>query len=80
MNRWITATRNALLTLFVIASLGAAAYEWWYVWPVRRCDQAGAWWDPRDHQCLDPIPIWRVTGRLPQPPAAKAPAPASPKR
>ena len=32
----------------------ATAYEWWYVWPVQKCDRAGAWWDAQDRQCLTP--------------------------
>ena len=65
MNQWIASTKYIIFTLFLVASAAATAYEWWYVWPVRKCDEAGAWWDPRDRQCLAPIPIWRVTGRLP---------------
>jgi hypothetical protein len=67
MDRWITNTKIVFLGLFLAASAAAAAYEWWFVWPVQKCDAAGAWWDPADHQCLTPMPIWRMTGRPPAP-------------
>jgi hypothetical protein len=65
MQRWIANTKYVLMGFFLVASLCATAYQWWYIWPVRKCDQAGAWWDPRDHQCLTPMPIWRITGHMP---------------
>jgi hypothetical protein len=65
MNRWIANAKYLIFGVFLAASLSAAAYQWWFVWPVRKCDQAGAWWDARDRQCLTPMPIWRITGRLP---------------
>jgi hypothetical protein len=81
MNRWIVATRYVVLGLFLVTSAGIAAYDWWFVWPAQKCDRAGAWWDPRDHQCLDPVPIWRMTGREPATlrPAAVKPAAAAAK-
>ncbi len=80
MNRWITTTKLVLVGLFVVATLSAAAYDWWFVWPAQKCDQAGAWWDPKDHQCLTPMPIWRITGHLPgtTSPAAARTAPTAP--
>jgi len=75
MNSWIANLKYIVLGLFLVASLAATGYEWWYVWPVKRCDNAGAWWDPRDRECLTPIPIWRVTGRLPGEGPAKAATP-----
>lgn len=65
MNPWITNVHRLLLGLFAVAALGTFYYEYRYVWPVKRCDGRGAWWDPRDRQCLTPMPIWRITGRLP---------------
>lgn len=70
MNRWITNTKVIVLAAFFVASAGAAWYDWAYIWPVKRCDERGAWWDVRDRQCLTPLPIWRITGRrlVPPPP------------
>jgi len=67
MNRWIANTKYVVFAFFLIASLSATAYQWWYVWPAEKCDQAGSWWDAQDHQCLVPMLIWRITGRLPTP-------------
>ncbi len=78
MNRWIVSTRYIVLGMFIAACLGVTAYEWWFVWPVQKCDKAGAWWDPADHQCLTPMPIWRFTGREPGDGPAPQPAKAKP--
>jgi hypothetical protein len=63
MDRWITGAKLFMLAMFLITSLGVAAYDIFYVWPATRCGESGAWWDPKDRQCLTPIPIWRFTGR-----------------
>ena len=72
MNAWISNTKYVVLGVFLLGSLSVAGYEWWYVWPANRCEKAGAWWDPKDRQCLTPMPIWRITGR-PQADAAARP-------
>ena len=77
MNRWIANTKYVLFGLFAIASVSATAYQWWFVWPVEKCDRQHLWWDSQDHQCLAPMPIWRITGHLPQPPSPDAPSPKS---
>ena len=77
MNQWITNAKVVALAVFVIASLATIGYEWRYVWPVRRCEARGSWWDPKDRQCLIPLPIWRITNR--GGPAATPPPPAPPK-
>ena len=75
MSAWISNLKYVVFGVFFIASLSATLYQWWYVWPARKCDQAGAWWDPEDHQCLDPVPVWRITGRgAPGSPASRAQA------
>ena len=63
MTRWITSAKLLVLGLFLCASLATIAYEWVYVWPARKCEARGAWWDPDDRQCVVPMPIWRITGR-----------------
>ena len=42
MDSWIANLKYIVLGLFLAASLTATGYEWWYVWPVKRCDNAGA--------------------------------------
>jgi hypothetical protein len=73
MDSWISNLKYVILGLFLAGSVAMTGYEWYFVWPVKKCDQAGAWWDPRDRQCLTPIPIWRVTGRMPAPGAPTKP-------
>jgi hypothetical protein len=63
MTRWFTSAKLFVLGAFLLASLATVGYEIYYVWPAKRCDERGAWWDPQDRQCLTPMPIWRITGR-----------------
>ena len=76
MTGWITSAKLFVLGAFLIVSLATAGYEIYYIWPIKRCDARGAWWDSRDRQCLTPMPIWRITGRkLASGPPASAPQP-----
>jgi hypothetical protein len=80
MRRWFTTAHLTVLALFVAVSAGLVGYQILYVWPAHRCEQAGAWWDARDHQCLTPIPVARFTGRdfstyKPAPPLPRPPTP-----
>ena len=63
MTRVFENTRWMLIALFFVASSATWAYQYFYIWPMQKCERAGAWWDWRDRQCLIPIPIWRLTGR-----------------
>ena len=71
MNRFISRTTMLMFGVFLVSCLGALAYHAYFVWPLQKCEQAGAWWDARDRQCLTPLPIWRITGRVPSAPAVK---------
>jgi len=74
MNQVFARTRLILIGLFVLAVAATSYYQFTYLWPMQKCERSGAWWDPRDRQCLTPIPIWRLTGRMPgQPRAAPKP-------
>jgi hypothetical protein len=80
MRRWFTTAYLAVLALFVAVSAGLVGYQILYVWPAQRCEKLGAWWDPKDRECLTPIPIERFTGRdfsayKPAPPLPPPPAP-----
>lgn len=63
MTRWMNTAKLFVLGGFLIVAGLTTGYEILYVWPVKKCDERGAWWDARDRECLDPIPIWRMTGR-----------------
>jgi hypothetical protein len=56
----------AYVGIFFLACIGLVAYEANYVWPVERCEGHGGWWSAKFHECATPIPIWRITGRIPQ--------------
>lgn len=74
MNRVFDNAKLALLCLFVVASVATIAYQAWYIWPMKKCESGGDWWSAKYHECDAPIPIWRLTGRLPATPQA-TPAP-----
>ncbi len=71
MNRWITNATLIVTGLAFLAAFATIGYEWRYVWPVRACEEKGAWWDPKDRECLAPMPIWRITNRPVATPPAK---------
>ncbi len=71
MNQSVTNAKLILAGLAFLIIAAAVGYEWRYVWPVRDCENKGAWWDPKDRQCLTPMPIWRITNRPATPPPAK---------
>ena len=78
MNRWINNTRLIILAIALCAVAFTVWYDARYVWPIQKCERGQAWWDPKDRQCLDPIPIWKITGRaLPAPPVS-SPATSAP--
>ena len=63
MQRWFTIAKVSALILFLAMSGAVVGYQMLVVWPPQRCERGGAWWDPRDRQCLTPIPIERFTQR-----------------
>ena len=65
MQSWFSTATRTLVAVFIVASLAVTAYEWWYVWPAQECERTHDWWDAKDHQCLSPIPVWRITGHMP---------------
>ena len=85
MERWFTTAKLVVLALFVAVTGGVVGYQVLYVWPAEKCDRAGLWWDPRDRQCLTPVPIekftrgalaaYRITPASPPAPTARPPAP-----
>ncbi len=73
MLRLLTRVQFAYIGLFFAACAWVFVYEATYVWPVQKCEAHGGWWSDRYHMCGQPVPIWRITGRLP---GASAAAPA----
>ena len=76
MFRLLSRVQLAYVGLFFAACAWVFSYEATNVWPVQKCAAHGGWWSPKYHMCGQPVPIWRITGRLPSqvaPPPAKKP-------
>lgn len=78
MNSAINTVKLVLVGMFILASGASIAYQAYFIWPMQKCERGGDWWDSRDRQCLSPIPVWRITGRLPPIPGSPAKAAARP--
>ena len=66
MLRLLSRVQLAYVGIFFACCIGVFVYEARYVWPVQACEKHGGWWSDRYHQCATPVPIWQITGRLPQ--------------
>jgi hypothetical protein len=51
-----------LIAFFVISG-GLLAYDVFFVWPIKDCEEHGHWWDEQDHICAVPVPLSVITGR-----------------
>ena len=65
MFRLMTRVQVAYIGLFLIVCAGVFAYEALYIWPMQQCEADGGWWSMKYRLCATPIPIWRITGRVP---------------
>ena len=89
MNATYTRLKLIFLGIFVVAVIGVLVYHIGWVWPGKRCEAGGKWWDNAERVCAQPVLISDITGRTIQdkqaeaaaraalklpPPAAKAPA------
>lgn len=65
MNRFLTFRRLGVLFLgmFVMLSLGAVAWQHYWLEPGKRCEESGRWWDPDGRTCAQPLSIAEITGR-----------------
>ena len=70
MLRLFTRVQFAYVGLFLAACVWVFVYESNYVWPVQKCEAHAGWWSDKYHMCAQPVPIWRITGRLPGAPVA----------
>lgn len=87
MNRTIDRMKTIFLALFAVLSAGVFVYHVGWVWPGKKCEAKGDWWDWRTRTCAHPILISDITGRTigdiekekaAKAAAAAAPAPAAP--
>lgn len=63
MNPTINRLKIVFLIIFAIGCAALWAYQIFWVWPAKRCDENGAWWDPKTRICAQPIYIPEITGR-----------------
>jgi hypothetical protein len=86
MNRTIDRMKVIFVALFAVLSAGVFVYHIGWVWPGKRCEARGDWWDWRSRVCAHPILLSDITGRTigdiekeKAEKAAKAAATAAPK-
>src|SRR5690606_12203861 len=63
MNRTIDRLKLIFLGIFALACAATWAYQVLYVWPAKRCEANGEWWDASTRICAHPIYIPDITGR-----------------
>ena len=51
------------LVVFGVCVVAAAAYEWFWVMPEKRCIAAHHWWDSHERVCGTPVFLPALTGR-----------------
>jgi hypothetical protein len=66
MLRLLTRVQLAYVGVFFACCIGVFVYQARYVWPVQACEKHGGWWSDRYRMCATPMPIWQITGRIPQ--------------
>ncbi len=63
MNPTIDRLKLVFLGIFAVACAAVWAYQIFYVWPAKRCEEGGQWWDGDRRVCAQPIYIPDITGR-----------------
>ena len=63
MNPTIDRLKLVFLGVFAVACAAVWAYQIFYVWPAKRCEAGGQWWDRDRRVCAQPIYIPDITGR-----------------
>jgi hypothetical protein len=63
MNPTIDRLKLIFLGLFAVGCAALWAYQILYVWPAKRCEGGGQWWDSSRRVCAQPIYIPDITGR-----------------
>jgi hypothetical protein len=76
MTRFYNRLWLGFLGLFLIGVAGAVAYQFMYVIPAQKCEEAGSWWEPSTRVCATPIYLPHITGRPIGAPARAAAAQA----
>ena len=63
MNSTIDRLKILFVVIFAIGCAAIWAYQIFYVWPAKKCEAGGQWWDRDRRVCAQPIYIPDITGR-----------------
>ena len=72
MNFFIRRVELVFLGLFAAISALVWIYQFFWVAPVKKCEQHGNWWDPQSGSCAHVIYLPSITHRKPGQKAASA--------
>ncbi|MDG2519960.1 hypothetical protein P7B02_00295 [Caulobacter segnis] len=73
MNRFLTRLKIIFLVIFAVSCAAVLVYHVFWVWPGKRCELKGNWWDPATRTCAVPVPLYMITGRPNKPFQAEDP-------
>lgn len=65
MSRLIDRMKIFFVVVFALSCVAIWAYHLMWVWPSKRCEAKGWWWDGGHRICAMPVPISSITGRIP---------------
>ena len=71
-----TRLKLIFLGIFIVAAGAMLVYQIGWVWPGKRCEASGKWWDAGSRTCAQPVLISDITGRTIQDKQAEAEAKA----
>ena len=63
MKRFYSRLMLGFFALFVIGVVTAFGYQFMYVIPAQKCEEAGSWWESSARICATPVYLPRITGR-----------------
>lgn len=64
MSRFIDRLKLFFLGLFVLCTVTIFVVHFVWIWPGKKCEEAGEWWDWRTRTCARPVLISDITGRI----------------
>jgi hypothetical protein len=63
MKRFYSRLMLGFFAVFVIGVVTAFGYQFMYVIPAQKCEEAGRWWEPSTRVCATPVYLPHITGR-----------------
>ena len=65
MNRIIERLKIIFVVIFAVCCVAVWTIHLGWIWPGKRCEAKGMWWDWRERTCALPVPLHVITGRAP---------------